>query len=66
MRLFDTHAHYNDEAFDDDREEVIRKIYESGIKNTVVIGYNIDSSKKAIQIANEHEFIYAAVRNSSK
>ena len=66
MNLFDTHAHYNDEAFNEDRDEVIKKIYNYGVKNTTVIGYNLESSKKAIQIANEYDFIYAAVRNTSK
>ena len=61
MRLFDTHAHYNDEAFDEDREEVIKKIYDYGVKNTVVIGYDIKHSKSAVEIASRHDFIFAAV-----
>ena len=66
MRLFDTHCHFNDEAFDEDRDAVINQIYESGVKNAVVIGYNLEASKNAVEIANEHDFIYAAVRNPSK
>ena len=66
MKLFDTHAHYNDEAFDEDREEIIKQIYESGVTNAVVIGYDLKHSKSAVEIANEYDFIYAAVRNSSK
>jgi len=65
MRLFDTHSHYNDEKFDEDREEIMKLIYESGIENTVVVGDNIENSKKVIEIAKEHDFIYSAVRNSS-
>ena len=61
MKLFDTHAHYNDEAFDKDRDEIINKIYKYGIKNIVVPGYNIEASKKAVEIANKYEYIYAAV-----
>lgn len=66
MKLFDTHSHYNDEQFNADREEIISSIYEAGIKNTVVVGDNIENSKKAVQIANSYDFIYAAVRNTSK
>ena len=32
MKLFDTHAHYNDEKFDEDREEIIKSVYEYGVK----------------------------------
>ena len=66
MRLFDTHAHYNDEAFDEDREEIIKKIYEAGVTNIVVIGYDLEHSGTAVELAEKYGFIYAAVRNTSK
>lgn len=66
MKLFDTHSHYNDEQFDEDREEIIKSIYNEGITNTVVVGDNIKNSKLAVKIANNNDFIYAAVRNTSK
>ena len=66
MKLFDTHSHYNDEQFDEDREEIIKLIYAAGIKNTVVVGDNIENSKKVIEIAKNHNFIYSAIRNTSK
>lgn len=65
MKLFDTHSHYNDEKFDEDRDEIIKLIYEAGVKNTVVVGDNIENSKKVVEIAKKYNFIYAAVRNSS-
>ena len=37
MNLFDTHAHYNDEQFEEDREEIIEKIHEAGVTNIVVV-----------------------------
>lgn len=61
MNLFDTHAHYNDEKFDEDRENILNKVYKSGVINLVCAGYSLESSKKAIEIANSHEFIYATV-----
>ena len=66
MELFDTHSHYNDEAFNEDREDIINKIYESGVTKAVVVGDNIESSRLAVEIANGHDFLYSAVRNSSK
>lgn len=61
MELFDSHAHYNDEKFDNDREEIIQKIYDLGVTTLVNAGYSLESSKKAIEIANKHSFIYATV-----
>lgn len=66
MKLFDTHSHYYDEQFKDDREEILKLIYESGVENIVVVGDTIENSKKAIEIAKSYDFAYAAVRNSSK
>ena len=59
MELFDSHSHYNDEYFEDNREDVIKMVYDSGVTKTVCIGYNVEQSKKAIEIANAHNFIYA-------
>ena len=47
MELFDNHAHYNDEKFDLDREEIINKIYESGVTKFMCAGYSLESSIKA-------------------
>lgn len=59
MELFDSHAHYNDERFKEDREDVIKEIYNSGVTKIINAGYSLESSKKAIEIAEKHEFIYA-------
>lgn len=59
MELFDTHAHYNDEKFEKDRQEIIKQTYEQGVTKFVCAGYNLKSSKKAVDIASKHEFIYS-------
>ena len=59
MELFDTHAHYNDKAFSEDLEEVLEKVKMAGITKLVCIGYNLESSKKAVELANKYDFIYA-------
>ena len=58
MELFDNHAHYNDDKFNDDRDEIINKIYESGVTKLICAGYSVESSKKALEIANNYDFIY--------
>ena len=59
MDFFDAHAHYNDEKFDKDRDEIINNIYNSGITKIVCVGYNIEKSKMALNIAEKYNFIYA-------
>lgn len=61
MNLFDSHSHYNDEKFDKDRKEIIEETLKKDVSNFIVAGYNIDSSKKAIEISNTYEGIYAIV-----
>ena len=61
MNFFDSHSHYNDEKFDIDRDEMIRETLKAGVSNFIVAGYNIESSKKAIEIANKYEGIYSIV-----
>lgn len=59
--FFDTHAHLNDERFDEDREAFIASLPQNGVDNTCEIGFDIESSKKAAQLAERYDFIYAAV-----
>ena len=61
MEYFDTHAHYDDEKFEKDREEVLEKIFNAGVKRCINMGCDIKSSQKAIEIANNHDFIYCGV-----
>jgi len=60
MNLFDSHCHYNDEKFDEDRDEIIVQNLKE-ISNAIVSGYNIESSKKAVEIANKYKELYAIV-----
>ena len=58
MEFFDSHCHFNDEKFDSDREEIIKKIYSDGITKMTCIGYNIESSKFAVDISRNYDFMY--------
>ena len=59
MELFDTHSHYNDEKFENDREEIILETYKSGVTKFVCAGYNVKSSEMANAIASKYDFIYS-------
>ena len=59
MEFFDSHAHYNDEKFNDDREKILEKVREAGITKLVVAGYSLESSIKALEIAEEKSWLYA-------
>lgn len=61
MELFDSHAHYNDEKFNEDREILLTQIYKDGITRITCAGYNNEANRKAIEISNTHDFIYATV-----
>lgn len=58
MELFDSHAHYDDEKFNEDREEILKEIYNSGVTKLISAGYSLESSKQALEIAKNHCFIY--------
>ena len=59
MEFFDSHSHYNDEKFDQDREQIIEETYKSGVTKFVCAGYNIPSSIYSLEISRKYEFIYS-------
>lgn len=58
--LFDTHAHYDDEQFDEDRDVLLSSMQENGIGLIVNAASNMASSEMALQIAQRYSFVYAA------
>ena len=59
--LVDSHAHLQWRSFDQDREKVITLAKEADVKYIVNIGYDLEGSKKAIELAEKHEGLYATV-----
>jgi TatD DNase family protein len=59
--IFETHAHYEDEAFDIDREELLKSLPEKGIEYVVNVGSEAKTLEKILSIAEVYPYIYAAV-----
>lgn len=58
---FDTHAHYDDEQFDNDRDSLLKTMPENGIDFIVNPATNYDSAVAAVSLAETYPFLYAAV-----
>lgn len=58
MNLFDSHCHLDDEKFEEDRQAVIEKIFSSGVSRLISAGYSLESSKRALELANTYSQIY--------
>lgn len=58
--IFDSHAHYTDKAFDDDRNILLDSLKESGICGIINCGSDLESSHASIRLSHEYDFIYAA------
>ena len=59
--IFDTHAHYDDEAFDEDREALLLSLAENGIGAVVNIGASIQTTKNTLELMRRYPFVYGAV-----
>lgn len=58
---FDTHAHFDDEKFDENRDILIEEMHSNGVDYIINIGADMESSVKSIDLAKKYDFIYAAV-----
>lgn len=58
--IFDSHAHYNDEQFDIDRDSLLASLPEAGIVGIINCGTDVESSLSSIEMAEKYPFIYAA------
>lgn len=59
--IFDTHAHYDDEAFDEDREQLLADLPRQGIGRVVNIGASIASCKRTLELMDKYDYIYGAL-----
>ena len=59
--IFDTHAHYDDEQFNEDRVELLNSMEEQGVGTIINVSATYNSCRKVIALAREYPFVYAAV-----
>ena len=59
--IFETHAHYDDDKFTEDRDELILAVHESGVHPIINVGASIHSTQTTLELAKHYPFIYAAV-----
>lgn len=59
--IFDTHAHYDDEAFDEDRDALLRSMKEQGVDFVVNIGASIASNEDTLALTKKYPFLYGAI-----
>ena len=59
--IFDTHAHYDDEKFDEDRESLLESLPSKGVVNIINCGCDLQSSLKSIEFTEKYDYFYCAV-----
>ncbi|MEG0774140.1 TatD family hydrolase [Clostridium sp.] len=59
--IFDSHAHYDDSQFDEDREVVLKTIKEKGVIGVLNCGSDLKSLKATVEMVEQYEFIYGAL-----
>ncbi len=61
LKVIDTHAHYDDDAFDDDRYELLSSVLSESVDSIITIGTSIEKSRFSVEIAEKFDRVYAAV-----
>lgn len=59
--IFDTHAHYDDKQFDEDRDELLNSMAAMGVNTIVNVGASFKGCRRALELAEKYPFMYAAV-----
>ena len=59
MQYIDTHAHYYDEKFNDDRDSIIKKIRQSGVTKCFNVGCDIKTTLQTIELSKKYDFMYS-------
>lgn len=59
--IFDTHAHYDDSRFDEDRDELLSSLCSKGVTNIINCGCDYKSCLTTLELAEKYDFVYAAL-----
>jgi TatD DNase family protein len=61
MKYIDSHAHYNDEVYKENLDEVLNNCKKNGVDYIINVGYNIKSSEESIELSKKYNYIYSAI-----
>ena len=61
MKMFDSHAHYDDAKFDGIADDIIKEVHSAGVEKITNIGASLASSEASLRLAQKYDFFYAAV-----
>ena len=61
IKIFDAHAHYDDEQFNEDRESVIKELKKNNVVGVLNCGASLEGAINSVELANKHDIFYAAV-----
>ena len=61
FKIFDTHAHYDDNAFDEDRDTLLAQLPAEGIAKVVNIGASLASCRRTLELMEQYDYIYGAI-----
>ncbi len=59
--IFESHAHYDDDRFDEDREAIIESLKENNVKYVMNVGADMDSSRNSVALAKKYDFFFGSV-----
>lgn len=59
--IFDTHAHYDDKAFDKDRGRMLEHVHANGVSEIINVGASFKGAEDSVELAKKYPFVYAAV-----
>lgn len=59
--IWDTHAHLDDEDYQNDFQDVLDRMKSAGISRVTNVGFDLPSSKRSVKLAQDYDFIYAAI-----
>jgi len=61
MRYIDTHAHYNDEVYKDNLDDVLKLIKYADVDKIVNVAYSVEASKECIELSKKYDYIYSTI-----
>lgn len=61
LGIFDSHAHYEDSRYDEDRQAVLSSMSSNGVSYIVNVGSSVETSRKTVELVKSHPYIYGSV-----